>query len=279
MTQNNLHKNPASPHALLLTLVYGPTTTRLARWTNNIVLGANTFISEPTIEVDLGLQHSGTDEKSHTLRISRNIQPFINLVKGYQHARVEVTVEELNPLDVTTRRKVAFGWIGNIIRSPGGKGSLCRCTILTVKSLLQDVRVSIPVLSSCDLEFAGSICGAPTLDFEHSGTVASIGTPERNIVTLTLPTVSDPASELPDARYRRGRVTVDGMSIMVTQSLANRSFRLSSLPPPWWVGRPADLFPGCGKQLADCRSWNRESQFRGLGIVVPDRNVTIQASP
>jgi len=96
-------------------------------------------------------------------------------------------------------------------------------------------------------------------------------------VTLTLPGVSSPAAELPNGKYRRGYIEVDGLRLLIKRSRENLIFDLFDLPPIWWPGQACILHPGCDKRIKTCRQeWDNGGRFMGLGIKLPKRNPSFE---
>ena len=277
--QTSLETSPASPYAVLVTMSYGdsdtPTIRRYARWTNDISISGQTFLSEPTLDVELGVQHGGTEDKPHKVTMSSKRDPFSNLILGFRHSKVHVVIEQLNPSDLSTRRHLGEGDITLIVKNPNGRPGLARATVGTLKLRIADTRVGIQANSTCDNLFGNDPTSPCRLDVSawiRTGTVASVMTPDRNVITLTLPGVSTPATQLPNNRYRRSYIEVDGLRLAVKRSLENRSFELFSIPAPYLVGRPAILHPGCDGRLETCRLWNNEQNFNGDGATIPKYN-------
>lgn len=272
-----MQTKPALQVATLVTLTFGatPTVVRYTNWTENIVLGSDTFLSETTLEVELGQQHGGTEDKPSKLTIASGREPFNRLITGYRHARVVSKVEEIVPGNSATRRVLHYGSIGFVTRNPNGKPGIVRADLIGLKARIAEVRGSIPMTSTCDHIFNSdiSLCRVVGADaWKQLGTVSGIHATEKNVVICTLPGVSSPAVELAAERFRRGRVTVDGLSLQIKKSREDGSFEMFGLIPPWWVGANCEVSPGCDGRIESCRLWNNENNFRGLGIKIPARN-------
>jgi hypothetical protein len=276
-TLSLLDTNPASSHAILLTLRYGsgPTIKRYCRWTSNIILsgGSETFFSTPTLEVDFGKQDGSTQDNPTKFRISSEHEPFDRLVQPFSHALVSVTIEEINPYDVASRNVVYKGRVGFAKKNPSGRrGNIVEVSCVGVKARLANLILSLPMLTKCDNPFRGRLCRVDASAWDRSGTVVSAGSPQRNSVVLNISGISDPLTELANNRYGNGSVSVNGHSIIIRRSHADGSFELAKIPPPWWVGEDCLLFPGCNKQLQSCRVWENEQYFNGRGFKIPSRN-------
>lgn len=259
----------------------GPTVRRYARWTNDIVLGADTFVAVPTLDVELGLQHGGTEDKPHKVTMASGIDPLANIAMGFRHSPVHVLIEQINPLDPSTRRHLGEGKITSVTKNPNGRPGLIRANVGTLKLRIAEARVGIQANSTCDNLFgneASTPCRIDASSWVRTGTVASVMTPDRNVITLTLPSVSDPTVELAAERYRRGYIDVDGLRLTIKRSLENKSFELFCVPGPFLVGKVAIVHAGCDGLLTTCRTvWNNEINFNGIGAKIPDRNPVFES--
>lgn len=277
MAETNLEKKPASLYTILLTLTWGdplsPHTVRYCRSAENITVGADTFTACPSLDVDDLIQSGGVEDRPARLTMPISLSPFDRLATGYKHPEVKATIEQMDPSDFTTRRHLHMGWLGVLRRNPSGKAGFLRCDVEGIKSRLRNVNLSIIATTTCDLRFGGVICRKDSSAWTRTGTVTSIN---RNLVTLNLTGVTTPATQLPNNRYRRGDLVIDGLHLPVKRSNADNTFALFCLAPPWIVGQSCTLFAGCGKRLEDCRLWENESNFRGIAISTPARNPIFQ---
>lgn len=277
MPETNLETQPSNQLAVLLTLTYGdsgsPHVKRYTHWDEALSVLGNTFESVPSLSVDLGEQTSTLEDRNTTIDISKKFEPFATLASGAKHARVKVLVQQINPLDPTTLRDLFFGFIGKVTKNPGGRAGLVRATCTGVKSQLQQIRMGIPATTECQWQFAGHGCEVDRSAHTYVGTVSAIGDPSHNSVTLTLPGVTTPATELANAFFRRGQVVVDGLPIPIRASREDGRFDLFQIPPASWLGKACTLLPGCDKRLLTCRNvWLNEERFLGLGIAIPPKN-------
>jgi len=121
--QTSLETASGASYAVLLTLWWDnrpdlflpEITKRYTNWTSELTVGADTFASVPNMEVELGEIHGGTSDKPGKLTISREFSPFDELRKALSHPRVNLRVEQCDPLDASNpRRQLFLGSLGRI---------------------------------------------------------------------------------------------------------------------------------------------------------------------
>lgn len=275
-TQTSLEIKPASQYALLVTMTYGSATVRYCRWTEDLTVGSETFTAEPQIEVEVGENHGGTEAKPSKITMPISRAPFDVLLAGYPFPEVTIKVEQADPTSIAlTRRHLVEGTLIVSIKNPSGRSGIVRASFAGPKKRIQDVQnVSLRLTTSCDVPFGGMHCRVDASAWTRVGTVSAI---DGNIVTLTIPSVTNPLTELPNARYRRGSIEVEGCRVMLKKSNEDLSFELFELAPPTWVGKSMTIRAGCDKRLSTCKDvWNNEINFVGLGIKIPSRNPLYQ---
>lgn len=277
MAQTTLETRAASQYAALVTLSYGdkaaPTIRRYTSWTNDLVVGGQTFISEPLLDIELPEQTGGVEMKEGKLTCPSWREPFDLLSTGFGFSKVWVKIDQVDPSNiVATFRNLNLSSITKVRKNPGKRKGLSECTLANMKLGLNGFRLSLPMTSTCCVPFGGDHCRKDASALEQTGTVASIGTPQRNSVTLVLPAVLDPVSQLPDNKFAMGTLQVNGRSFRIVKSYESLTFDLNELAPPWIVGQACKIYPGCRKRLEDCRVWDNEINFMGLGIKIPARN-------
>lgn len=291
MPETLLETSPASKYAVLVTLTWGdPGALHIARYTQwdeplnitipeHVICGDTiaeetvTFASVPSLAVDMGEISGSIEDKPTKIEILATKEPFASMVLGFRHARVSVKIEHVDPDHTSTLRTIFFGFVQTCTKNPGGRPGLIRATCGGVKAQLAQIRLGIPATSECQWQFGGFGCGVDRSTDTYTGTVTALGDPSDNAVTLLLPGVTVPATQLINVKYRRGQVRVDGLSIPIRVSHEDGRFELFSIPPPSWAGADCTLLPGCDKRYTTCKStWNNKEQFLGCGIAIPPRN-------
>lgn len=275
MTQSSLDIASSGNIAAMITLSWGEpsSTVRYIGWTSDLVIGPEVFVSEPLLDISLPDKGIGTRDKDGKLVMPALRSPFDRILTGYRHAPVMLKIEQIDPLNVSTRRVLHIGPLGQSTKNPSGRRGLVSASILGMKSRLQELKVGFSMTTTCQVPFGGTHCRVDSSVWSKSGTVESIGTPGRNSITLTLPTVSVPGAELLDTRFRSGIMDIAGNRLRIKKSYGNRTFDLDVIPPPWSVGQVVTVYAGCDKTLNTCKSvWFNDINFLGLGIKTPDRN-------
>jgi len=279
MPQTTLETSAAAQYAVLVTLSWSNLPTagdavtykRYTNWTSDLDINGDAsevFESTPTLQVDLGEIHGGTEDKHGKMTIGRDSEPFDVLRKGLIHPSVSIVVEHLDPTNMlATRRKLFTGQLGKIHANPAGKTSLVRSELLGIKDPLKGLKVGYAMTPSCQLPFGGPICGYDKEATKQVGTVLAVGSPRRVSIQLSVGNGTSP-----NERFRRGKIMVAGMSLAIRQSYDDGFFDTFRTPPEWIVGKDVWLYEGCDKQLSTCRVFDREESFVGLGIKIPSRN-------
>lgn len=277
MSETSLETSPGASFAVLMTLEWSnepvsggdpaKTVLRYTNWTQDVEVGGETFVSAPNMEVELGEIHGGTEDRPGKLTISRQFKPFDTLRKGLTHPKISVKIEQADPLDpVNTRRQLFWGQIGRIRSNPGGRASLVTAQLNGIKAQLKQIKLSVPATPTCVWSFGDENCGYDKEATKMTGSVLSIGSPQRVSIQLDFG-----SGTTPNNRYRQGIVKVGGMSFIIRKSNNDGTFDLFRIPPPWVVGLDVELFEGCDKNLSTCEQYNRVISFMGIGIRIPGR--------
>lgn len=265
----------ASVFAPLVTFKWGASSVaRYCRWTDDIVIGDETFISEPsftwTFDTALG---SGTDDSPLNLEMHMSRDPMNTLVLPYPHSKCEVTIEEVSPFDLSSRAEIFSGRASLATLRPSGKQGIAKLKIKGVKSRLEG-DLGIMATTGCRWIFGNrnfSPCGVPLEDKIIEGTVAGLKY-NGKATRVKIDFVGSP--DLDNLRWSRGFVEHDGLKILIRKSIDDGTgrFELREMAPPYWDGAIVTLTPGCAKQLDNCRYWQNEGRFMAPGYAMPRRN-------
>jgi hypothetical protein len=275
MSETTLETAASASYAIMVTLTWSnePTTgdsqtvKRYTNWTEDFTVDAEDFESVTDMEVSLGEIHGGTDDRPGKLTISRQFSPFDVLRSGLLHPRVHIKVEQCDPLDPSnTRRQLFWGHLGRIRSNPGGRASLVTAQLNGIKAELKQVRLGIPATATCAWSFGDSKCGYDKEATKLSGTVLSVGSPQRVSIQLDVG-----SGVTPNSHYRQGIIRCGGMAFVIRSSYNDGYFDVYNRPPDWIVGLDADLYEGCDKNYSTCQQFGRQGQFMGLGIRIPGR--------
>lgn len=265
MPQTSIDTQAASQYAIIACISWGDSSeVRLARWADDITVDEIVYSSEPTLEVDLGLQHAGLNDKPTYLKVRSDIEPFATAINGYAHAPINVTIYQLDPADPdNTARRLFEGQISEITKNSGGVKGLVKCKIPSKKAML-DISLGLFTTPSCQWRFGDpNTCRKTRPEF----TATVVSTSDPNNVSLEI------SGGSLDSTYRRGWVEVDGLRVMIRAVRSSTLVELVRVPPPRWVGESIRFVAGCDKQLSTCRDeWDNEANYMAPGYTIPPYN-------
>lgn len=273
---NLIDTSPTLPLATLVEFSWGltPTRARYTTWSSNLTVAGNIYTSLPTLFVDYGDQHGGTQDVPAMLTMPRDLAPCPSFLPG-MFTPTHVRCWEVDPADHSTLRETWGGRVAIARFNPAGKTSLCELTIRGRKAAL-DRRVGLQILRKCGHQFGDPrTCERDMTGLVLTATISAVS--RRSITTADAAITSKPAFY-----WQLGHVSVDGFAIGVHYWLSGGVFQLVRDPPPSWVGASALWTPGCDKTLDGangCRFWGQEHRFNGIGLRMPRRNPIFQANP
>lgn len=274
--------------ALAITLIsfkYGnpasPTFLHLCNSRGAVTFDSITFQPQPLMEINLGERRGTMNEPVTTIRLSL-ADPvsgaFVTrLSNGEPHSAVSVTIREIVDDGATVDQIYLFvGGIESRHRNDDKNKPntvLLKCS--NVKSDL-DVPSGIMVADQCQWVFghAHTCWKGAAVDFESLRETVTAGA----IVgfTITLPGLSSPTFPTlgavpvtPNAYWRGGFVTRDGISLKIRDFVGGAVFLLKDIAPADWTGQSVVVTPGCTKLIDRCRQWDREGRFMGLATKMP----------
>lgn len=251
------------PLASLLTFTWGqtPNIARYTSWANGLILNGQVFAAEPKIEVTSGKQPGGATDQAFTVRMPV-LPPLDTLTSQRTHAVVRVDIEEIDPADASTRRKLFAGTIMSSIRNKEGKTGIVEAQVAGWRQALDRPLQSWVAGTHCQNTFGDGVCQKDLTALRELAVISAIdGT------TLTLSGLS---TTTVDGYWRFGYVNFDGLSISVREYTTGAALQLMQIPPPAWLGQLVMLTPGCDGTLANCRDrWANEGRFTGGGLKIP----------
>jgi len=275
---------PASQPVALVTFTWGePTQTlRLVRSNADLTVDSDLFIAEPKMEVMLGRQKAGISPDSATIRVATRaeLSPFLDS----PGQTVSVLIEESDlTLTGTVRRVFLFGYAKSI-----SSDSLSAPGVLEIE--VEDLRSeldapAVMVLSEfCQNKFGHAIgCMYDLVSQERTGIMTLWGLGQPNTVVrvagLTDSLTQNGGTTNVADLYSTGQLVRDGVSIRVrhyNSAVEQEQLLLQEEPPASWVGQIVSVFPGCRHTIADCRRFQNEIHFNGLGIGTPNHNPLIE---
>lgn len=270
----NLEQSTAKPLTVLVRFQWGSNTIYYCRWTSNLTFGANIYTALPSLSVSLPRLQGGLEDDEVEISARRTLPPFNTLARPFLHARTNVTIYEAVPGEESTFREVYYGHVTKATRNPQGKREVVKLRISGIRARLSPPEGSppglgFPALSTCPWRFGDKNCKVDVDALELTKDITELDT-DGYASRLTIDLDGDSA---PNAEFNRGYITVDGLSLMIRQSLEDGRFDLASAPPPEWDGASAVIRPGCDKDYnGGCATWDNQTEFGGCGIRMPDYN-------
>ncbi len=220
----------------------------------DITLGPDTFSALPQGEITFSEFTGGP--KSEPVKITMiKAEPFLTVLIGEPHQKIDVTIEEIDPRDSATRRVLYVGEVRKVIGGVNQRPDLVRVEITGLK-FQYDRPLGIEITDTCSWRFGDGNCD---FDVEAETTTADILTIDKTIITL------DTIFVLP--RLRRGRLRLDGLDIVIKQHLNGTQVQLIEKPPAAWAGATVDVVVGCDKSVSMCGgTWDNLENFGGFGL-------------
>lgn len=274
MTQTSLETSPSSLHATLVTFTWSTHTQRYCRWVEDLDVGDDRFYHAPELSVVLEKAiDGGTEDSPAKITLLANRTPVNRLVQPFPHAKVRVLIEEVVPGASETRREIFWGMVDEVELRRNKQARLATLEVKGIKARLTNV-LGLQATSTCQWVFGdrdNSPCKITLDDKEVAGTITELAVDdEPNRVKIT--GISDQAN----LRWSNGILTVDGARVKIREALGDDVFDLARVPPPWWLDASCLLTPGCDRTLTNCRFWDNEDRFMGIGRGMPTYSPTLQ---
>lgn len=233
-----------------------------------ITAGGNTYLSDPLMEITCDEQDGGITDQPYLVTQSP-LSPLDLMIRPYPHAKVTVTIGEVDPNDVTTYRVMHKGIIAQVKQNPSGKKGLCGVTVTGHRSLI-NWPVGLPCNSTCPWTFGDvNTCGLDWNTLKQTGVAAVAG----NVLTVS-------SLSYPRAKYFRfGWARYDDLTIDILEDGGGGALSMRYAVPPEWAGKTVTVVPGCGKGLDGdngCRTWANEIRYGGVGLKIPQYNPIIE---
>jgi hypothetical protein len=258
--------------ATLVTFRYGAafgTVQRYTSWANPITDTDGTFAVEPSIEVTINRQTAGSQDVPVQLRML--IQPPLDTLTSQRtHSPVRVEIEEVDPTDLTTRRKVFAGLVKMSDRNLDGRSGIVQIEIAGWRYSLDVMSNAWLATTTCNSVLGDVVCGIDLTTLQETPTVSAV---DGNLVTVTGLTNSTTGGY-----WRFGYLAYDGLQITVREYTTGSQFTLLKTPPASWLGKTLTLTPGCDLRLLTCRNkFHNEARFTGFGLVIPAYNPLLES--
>lgn len=288
MAQTNQHTKSSTNYTILVTFSWGDSSVaRYCRGSESVTVNSETFSPVPQLTARFNSSlEGGAAEESIEVGIPSDRAPIDTAVLPYKHAAIKVKVEEFTRGQDSSRRVLFFGRVGKISTSAAYKGkTLAKVRVDGIKARLAQAKLGIQALTTCVHTFGDSLCG---FDIESAKltfipTAVSVGgVPNRIQGTIS----GSPNME--NSRWARGFLRYDKVSITIRKIEDTGSnpdptvtIDLREIPPPSWLGKTVEIYPGCNKSIEACRDSfrDRESQFLGCGIAMLPYNPAYSDAP
>lgn len=260
---NNLDTNATAQYIYLLTFTWagGTAVARYAASDKSITLSALTFFAVSAISIDFGTQDGGV--KDVPVKVSMPVlDPVATMLVGYPFSNCTVLIEEIDPSDTGTRRKLFYGVVKQAVGNKNGSANHCEVTIGGLKDAL-DNPLGIVALNTCVWQFNDGNCalsGTGLTDYNAAKVTRTLSGVLGNIITV---------AAVGADTYQRGYVNYAGLSLLIRSQISTTQLELMNAPPPSWIGQTINLVPGCRKTLADCSKWSNIKNFGGFGYGIP----------
>lgn len=271
--------------ALLVDFSYpGPNNTQvdiaLTNFTEPLTVDGRVYSVEPAMQLLSPEFDASLNDKPTRLRL-RNIYSFLrNAASGRAFPLIRVVIKSLtfspeNP-GTLSETSVLYYWSGEVSQvtiNPEGTEGLVEIESQFCGGSV-DRELGIICSPQCWKKFGTTACGADLGLLKEAGIVQSISESGR---VLTITGLSQPSASY----WQGGSVDLFGADVRIRNwNITDpTTFELSKYAPVDFTNAvlPAaiSVTPGCNRTLGDCRIFNNENSFGGLGIGLPDRNPQI----
>jgi len=260
--------NPeASPYIQQTTLVefeYSIVKIYITDAEEDLVLIDGTYLSDSLLSVKLPKNSLGGFEKTYaTITMSLQIHNFASqATSGRAFAPAKVKVKEIIDGEIKT---LYVGRMSSAHRNTHNKKDTIEIKVKTEKSDL-DQSLGFSCNATCGWVFGDSKTCKYNLQAKKESGFLTINDTKTTTVDIAL------TSTQPLGYWDSGEVQKDSIRIKIRAWDGNNRFYLNKLPPPTWHGTYIDILPGCNKTPTDCRSWDNEERFSGIGLAALSYN-------
>jgi len=237
-----------------------------------------TYDSEPTLEFELP-EYSGaivTDQVA-VIRMADKYQHWRDLLSGRAAPRTVVRMREVafDP-ETLVATAILTHWIGELESgeiNPEGKPGIVELRVTRCGGRID--RELGPIVSDLCWKRFGDFknCG---VDVEALKIVTTADAINRTRVTITDTAITGQVNFY----WQTGSISRGDVRINIRAWESGSIFLLSEYPPQEWLDLITNsppltvtLRPGCRKTLSDCRRYNNEGNFGGIGLRIPRRNI------
>ena len=230
-----------------------------------------TYSAAPDIDIKLPGASGFFEEDPLEIKVPKDLAPlFEDLSTAVPHSPVEIFLYELSKDENTSRTKLRFkGHLDKSSIVPQGRSGVLDLKFVNIKTLM-DIPMGILATNQCQWRFGKDGCGATVVS--ESIEVTSIS--NTRVVQLGTSLVQS------NGYYTRGYMEYKGLRILIRNWDGGSVFDLARQPPASWLNQTVTVVGGCDKSIEACRNSqrDREEDFLGLGIVMPDHNPITESS-
>lgn len=274
------------PYTVLVTIEWGTNTVRYVRWDKPIVDGINEFTPVPSMSArPKNSNEGGTKPQEVEITLPVDLPPLTTALLPFKHAIMKVKIEEFSPSNPGSRRSLFYGTITSIRVASTAK--LATMTAAGVRAQLAQAKLGMPALTKCLHTYGRGDCKAPIESQRVFGTVTQTagvdGSPNRCTISF-----SGAGYDITNSKFHFGYLQSDGLQLTIRQVAEEGigldptiKVDLKDVMPSYWQGRTITMYPGCSKQITDCRSSfrNQESQFLAPGVAMLPYNSGFSDAP
>ena len=120
-------------------------TLRYTNWTTDLIVDGDTYTSCPQMGITIGEETGRLEANEHVIEMPLDLPPADTLCTIPLHADVEVSIEEVDPEDDSTRRWLGYGWVESARKGIHGRKGKATLKVDPLKGLLADVSLGIVV--------------------------------------------------------------------------------------------------------------------------------------
>jgi catechol 2,3-dioxygenase-like lactoylglutathione lyase family enzyme len=263
---------------------YGdPASPSFAYYTNRSEDWAGQFVSTPALAVELPKNNGGFDDAVCNIKLPSDA--FVDrFTDGLPTSPCSVTVEEVTlPIVIGQSATILTLFTGKVVSTIRNKDGRSGSRLIKAKSwkAFFTTRLGMPADHQCPFMFNQIGCnsgtfagGAPQALGTYGGTIATI---VGHKITFTVA-----PTHARDNIFNKGYISYQGINIDIREYDAGvdpNAFYLTRQPPSDWVGATVVLFAGCDKTIENCRDWDNEQNFGGVGFGIPAYNPLFEDSP
>lgn len=258
------------------------TFSRYTDYTDDVIVGADTFTAVPSIAAKIPPYTGGFNEQELVLELP--VDAFTGRISnGEPFSPIDVTVVEtleVPSLALTGQHLDTLfkGRVVKAVRNYNKQRGVVGVFAANWKSRIK-VALGMPCLNECIWTY-GDPKTCQAIPVSVAGQVTAI---LDNRLTIWKPGAVGPLDPVVDRFWHRGRIVRDGLSLDVkdwSNAVVENPdhFYLDDYAPADWLNQAVTVVEGCSKLIGACRGKSNEARFMGAGIAIPARNPVLEGS-